>query len=203
VIGNTCRDEFFIAETEQNQIPNGLEGKTVLLTVGRLDGRQRHKGHDKVIQCLARIRRKHPDILYVIVGDGSDRERLQKLATQCDAASMVRFAGRVPDRELADYYRAADLFVMPSTGDGIGIVFLEAMACGTSVLGIDAGGVRDAMADGDLGLVVQDAEFEEALEHALSLPKPLRAELSNRLRARFGRKVFHDRIGAVVKRLAA
>ena len=203
VVGNTYRDEFSIADAKKIRTPHGLEEKTVLLTVGRLDGRQKHKGHDRVIRCLPRLRHQHPDIVYVIVGEGNDRERLQNLAAQCEVASMIRFPGRVSDRELVDFYRAADLFVMPSTGDGFGIVFLEAMACGTPVLGVDVGGVRDAMADGDLGLAVQDDGFEEALDRAIALRGAPRPELSNRVRARFGRTVFDARIDAVIRRVSA
>jgi glycosyltransferase involved in cell wall biosynthesis len=74
---------------------------------------------------------------YVVVGDGDDRARLQNLAKERDLTERVRFVGAQPQGVLADVYRMADLCVMPSTGEGFGIAFLEAMACGTPALGFD------------------------------------------------------------------
>jgi phosphatidyl-myo-inositol dimannoside synthase len=203
VVANTYRSEFCIGQANENHTPKGLEGKKVLLTVGRLDACQQHKGHEKVIRCLPHIRDKYPDLVYVIVGEGKDRERLETLAKQLAVSSIVQFTGRISDRALVDYYRSADLLVMPSTGDGFGIVFLEAMACGTPVLGLDAGGVRDAMGDGDLGLVIKEDELSDALDRALAMRPVPRLTLSDRVRSRFGRQIFESRIQNVIERLAA
>jgi glycosyltransferase involved in cell wall biosynthesis len=68
---------------------------------------------------------------------------------------MVSFAGFVAPDELVDHYRLADVFAMPSTGEGFGVVFLEAMACGTPVLGGNRDGSVDALDGGRLGLLVE------------------------------------------------
>ena len=85
----------------------------------------------------------------------------------------MRFLGAVDQNCLVDAYRAADLFVMPSTGEGFGIAFLEAMACGTPALGLDVAGARDALADGELGTAVSDEDdLPAAIARLLATPKP-------------------------------
>ena len=100
------------------------------MTVSRLASSERYKGHDRVIRVLPRILLDHPDTIYLVVGDGDDRPRLEALTLECGVQDKVMFTGPVVADELPDYYRLADVMVMPSTGEGFGIVFLEAMASG-------------------------------------------------------------------------
>lgn len=78
----------------------------------------------------------------------------------------MTFAGRVPAEELADHYRLCDVFAMPSTGEGFGIVFLEAMACGKPVIGGTRDAAVDALRHGELGVLV-DPEDPVQLRDAL------------------------------------
>jgi hypothetical protein len=87
---------------------------------------------------------------------GDDRARLEDLAQRAGVAERVRFLGAVSQQYLAESYSMADVFVMPSTGEGFGIVFLEAMASGTPTLGLNAAGASDPLADGELGTVVSE-----------------------------------------------
>ena len=96
----------------------------ILLTVGRLASTEAYKGHDQVIAALPQIRRTHPEVRYVIAGRGDDEPRLRQCAVHHGQEDAVIFAGFVPDSELADHYRLCDAFVMPSTGEGFGIVYL-------------------------------------------------------------------------------
>lgn len=66
----------------------------------------------------------------------------------------VIFAGRIAEKEKAEHYRLADVYVMPSSGEGFGIVYLEALACGIPVIGSKIDGSRDALREGQLGLLV-------------------------------------------------
>lgn len=129
-------------------------GRKVLLTVSRLSSAERYKGHDRVIAAMPAILSSEPRALYVIVGDGDDRQRLERLAEQMGVAASVCFVGHVADSALADYFRFADVFVMPSTGEGFGIVYLEALATGLPVVAGNADGSVDALGDGELGFLV-------------------------------------------------
>jgi phosphatidylinositol alpha-1,6-mannosyltransferase len=143
-----------------------LRGSKVLLTVSRLAASERYKGHDRVIAAVAALRPTHPDLVYVIAGDGDDRSRLEALARKLGVTTAVRFIGYVPDDELPDLYRAADVFVMPSTGEGFGIVFLQALASGIPVIGGDSDGSRDPLRDGMAGTLIP-AHDEGAIADAV------------------------------------
>jgi phosphatidylinositol alpha-1,6-mannosyltransferase len=150
-----------------------LGGKKILMTVSRLDPTERYKGQDRVIRILPQLLRTHPELAYLIVGDGGDRSRLEALVAEFGVEDRVRFAGLVPTDELPDYFRLADVYVMPSTGEGFGIVFLEAMASGTDVVGGNSDGSLDALGDGALGRAI-DPEDPEELASAIraSLDRP-------------------------------
>jgi phosphatidylinositol alpha-1,6-mannosyltransferase len=158
----------------------------VLLTVARLDARERYKGHDRVLEALSTIRDRFPGIRYLVVGDGDDRSRLVEKARRLGVEDSVLFLGRIPDEALALHYRLADVFVMPgheavdSEGrkfEGFGIVFLEAAALGRPSIAGSSGGAPDAVVDGETGFVVDPhdpAEFEERLLSLLSDPSMAR-----------------------------
>jgi phosphatidylinositol alpha-1,6-mannosyltransferase len=136
----------------------------------------------------------------VIVGDGDDRPRLEALARERGLAGRVHFAGQVSDSELPDYYRLADVFVMPSTKEGFGIVFLEAAASGLPVIGGDRDGSADALADGAIGAMVDpddDAALDRAIGQALDAPRPDAARV-----APFRVEAFRRRVAALVDGLA-
>ena len=169
-----------------------LEDKRVLLTVGRLDSRERYKGHDRVIATLPEVVSRGHDVSYVIVGEGDDAARLRRLAQDAGVAERVRFIGPVDRPTLIQAYRMADLFVMPSTGEGFGIAYLEAMAAGTPALGLSAAGAVDALCDGALGTAVRPEQLASAIADLLATRKPEPAALSGAVRARFGRQVFSE-----------
>jgi phosphatidyl-myo-inositol dimannoside synthase len=143
-----------------------LRGKLIMLTVGRLDPHERRKGHDKIIKALPEIMQTFANVVYLVVGEGDDRARLQTLAHSLGIDDAVLFAGRVEPDELPLFYRLADLFVMPSTQEGFGIVFLEAAASGLHAIGGNADGSVDALADGALGTLV-DPDDAAALVNAI------------------------------------
>jgi phosphatidylinositol alpha-1,6-mannosyltransferase len=170
-------------------------GKKVLMTVSRLAASERYKGHDRVIRSLPRVLSEHPVTIYLVVGDGDDRPRLEALAAECGVAEQVRFAGRVPPDELPDYFRLADVFVMPSTGEGFGIVFLEAMATGIGVIGANQDGSLDALCDGALGTLVQPEGCEE-LASAIGNALDNKACTDDRT-GRFKPRLFREHINAL------
>ncbi len=142
-----------------------LEGKQVLVSVGRLVHR---KGQDKLLQALPEILLIHPDIVLLIIGVGPRRKHLDKLVRLNDLSDHVRFVGRVAYDKLPNYFRLGDLFVMPSRSrlaglevEGLGIVYLEASACGIPVLAGASGGAPDAVIDGKTGVVVDGTQVAE------------------------------------------
>jgi phosphatidylinositol alpha-1,6-mannosyltransferase len=192
---------FTPADGSARRAELGLEGKRVLLTVGRMDSRERYKGHDRVILAIPDLVAKRHDICYVLVGEGDDRDRLEALARDAGVSDRVRFLGAVGLPSLLETYRAADLFVMPSTGEGFGVSFLEAMASGTPALGLDIAGAKDALADGELGTVASEAELSATISRILDQPKPDSVDLTTAVHARFGQKQFANNALNVLNRL--
>ena len=155
VLPNTVEARFTPGAKSRNILDRyALNGKKVLLTVSRLASTERYKGHDRVIEALADLHEDCPDIVYVVAGDGDDRPRLERIATASGVSDRVRFIGYVTDAELPDLYRAADVFVMPSSGEGFGIVFLQALASGVRTIGGNGDGSRDPLRDGQDGRLV-------------------------------------------------
>lgn len=127
-----------------------LQGCRVLMTVARLWSGDIYKGVDVTIRALPAITAAFPNVKYLVIGRGDDQPRLASLAETLGVSDRVVFAGFVPTEQLADHYRLADAYVMPSQ-EGFGIVYLEAMACGIPVLSGDADGSADPLQDGRLG----------------------------------------------------
>ena len=192
VVPNTVRDAFTPGDAAAQRPPWAGERKKILLTVARMDARERYKGHDRVIAAIPGLVAKGHDICYAIVGEGDDRSRLEALARDAGVGERVRFLGAQSLPDLIESYRAADLFVMPSTGEGFGVSFLEAMASGTPALGLNVAGTRDALADGELGTLVPEGELAATIARLLSQPKPDSRTLAAKVRARFGQKQFAD-----------
>jgi glycosyltransferase involved in cell wall biosynthesis len=115
----------------------------------------------------------------------------------------------VPGGELPELYRLADVFVMPSTKEGFGIVFLEAMASGVPVVAAAAGGAPDALLNGKLGWLA-DPESPESLAACLNAalardPQDPRCDsefLRTSVEESFGREAFRSRLDAVMKEMA-
>ena len=155
VLPNTFKPQFATGPKRDDLAErHNLRGRQVLLTVSRLAASERYKGHDRVISVLPRVLERNPDVAYLVVGDGDDRQRLEEMARKTGVEHAMRFAGHVPHQELPDYFRLADVFVMPSTGEGFGIVFLEAAASGLPLVGGNRDGSVDALADGTIGTLV-------------------------------------------------
>lgn len=141
----------------------GLAGRRVLLTLGQLRGGGRTKGHDEILDVLPELVEEHPELAWLVVGDGPDLGRFQRAVQSHPLRERVVFAGRVPEGEKVDHYRLADAFALPSCTEGFGIAYLEAAACGVPVLGSVRDGSRDALSDGELGLLVDPLDRADLL----------------------------------------
>lgn len=133
----------------------GLQSeRKIILTVARLANSEQYKGYDKILQALPEIRLHIPNVHYILVGKGDDRPRIEQLIGQLRLQDCVTLAGFIPDDELCDHYNLCDVFAMPSKGEGFGIVYLEALACGKPTLGGNQDGAIDALCHGELGVLV-------------------------------------------------
>ena len=147
----------------------GVGPGPVLLTVGRLAASERYKGHELVFAALPALRSRFPDLVHLVAGEGDDRARLETRARELAGEDAVRFLGFVPDADLPDLYRLADLFVMPSSEEGFGIVYLEAAACGLRVIGGAGGGSSDAIPDRRVGDIVDPRDRDGLVEAVIRL----------------------------------
>lgn len=159
----TVREELFVIKEKPE------EGFHTLLTVARLRPNEEEKGYLKVIDTLPALMSEFPDIRYFIIGAvlqefGDNRERIRAYAKERGVEKNVIVVGEVSDKELADYYNLCDVFVMPSTQEGFGIVFLEALASGRPVIAGNRDGSRDALLNGRMGLLVNPEDVEEIRE---------------------------------------
>lgn len=132
-------------------------GRGHLLTVARLHPKHQYKGVDVTIEALAKIPRERR-LPFVVAGDGPDRVRLEALALTRDVD--VRFLGEVAEAELIEHFAGAAAFVMPSTGEGFGLVYLEAMAFGLPCVAARAGGAPEVVIDGRTGVVIEPRNVE-------------------------------------------
>lgn len=147
---------------EQAKEAFGVTGKRVIATVARVVA---YKAHDLVLRAIATL---HPevrkDFVYLVAGRGPNLDALKQLAQTLGIAEQVRWLGFVAEADLPNLYRASDLFVLATREsttaqevEGFGLVFLEAQACGTPVVGARTGGIPDAIKHGEGGfLIAQD-----------------------------------------------
>lgn len=142
------------------------EGKKIVLTVQRLHER---KGVHHYLAAAAEMLKQRKDLYFVIVGGGPERDALERKSAALGLQDVVRFAGKVPDEDLALYYQSCDLFAFHTLHEGFGIVLLEAMACAKPVVTTKAGGTLDIVLPQANGLLVEPKEPKAFAEAALSL----------------------------------
>ncbi|MDF0490935.1 glycosyltransferase family 4 protein [Sphingomonas sp. H39-1-10] len=129
-----------------------------ILVVSRLSSGEREKYVDKVIEAMPKVLASVPEAVLTIVGKGELRSELQVLAMALGVAERVRFLGAVDDATLARAYDAAAVFVLPSSKEGFGIVFLEAWSYGVPVIGSSFGGAGEVITDGEDGYSLDTTE---------------------------------------------
>lgn len=152
-----------------------LKGR-VLMTLARLPSAERYKGVDEILEIMGDLLKEYPDLMYLVVGDGDDRPRLEAKVKALQLEGKVVFSGFIPEAEKADHFRLADVFAMPGRGEGFGFVFLEAIACGVPVVGSRVDGSREALLNGQLGELVDPTNHDSiitGIKRALAKPKAI------------------------------
>ena len=166
-------DHFVPTDSSELRAQLGLADKAVIISVGRLVHR---KGQDKLISALPAIRAAVPNVHLVLVGVGPHQKFLENLVAKLNVADCVTFIGRINYSELPKYICVGDIFAMPSRSrffglevEGLGIVYLEASACGLPVVGGKSGGAPDAVLVGETGVVVDGTNASEIAEACIEL----------------------------------
>ena len=169
VVLNNCLDPF---------LPQPVRGKksealvsrykfsandTILFTLSRLRSDERYKGYDKVIEAMALLKLKYPGIKYLLAGsyDAGEKAWIDRLIRQYDVQDNVVLPGYIEEKELQGHFALSDIYIMPSTGEGFGIVFIEAMYYGLPVIAGNTDGSVDALLNGELGQLVNPGNVEE------------------------------------------
>jgi len=150
-----------------------LEDRRVIVSVGRLVHR---KGQDKLIESLPKILQSFPGAVLLLVGEGPIKQMLKNTAKQLGVTNQVIFAGRVQHIDLPDYICLGEVFAMPVRSrfaglevEGLGIVYLEASACGLPVIVGNSGGATDAVIDGVTGLLVNGSDTDQIADAVCKL----------------------------------
>ena len=151
----------------------GLTEKKVIVSVGRLVHR---KGQDRLIEAMPEILKTVSNAHLLLVGEGPHRDHLQKLIQKHRLEGSVTLIGRIDYKDLPLYICVGDIFAMPSRSrlmglevEGLGIVYLEASACGLPVLAGNSGGAPDAVVQNETGLVVDGTNNKEIADGAIEL----------------------------------
>jgi glycosyltransferase involved in cell wall biosynthesis len=184
----------------------GVAGRRTILFVGALDRPHYFKGVDRLLEAARLLGRD--DLFLIIAGSGDLRGDYQRRAVELGLGDRAVFPGGVPDDVLPDYYRLADVTVLPSTtaGEAFGLVLLESLACATPVIASNLPGVRAVVADGIDGYLVAPgdaADLAARLDQLLSLPETERRAMGAAGRRRVAARYRWERVGDVLVGLYA
>jgi len=167
-------DHFSPAESDQNLIEKyRLNGRRVIVSVGRLVHR---KGQDKLIEAMPEVLKRFPNAVLLLVGQGPIQSMLEKLIRHYNLENNVIFTGRIQFADLPRYIQLGEIFAMPCRDrffglevEGLGIVYLEASACGIPVIVGKSGGAPDAVINNKTGLIVDGRYSSEIAEAVCKL----------------------------------
>ncbi len=203
---NNCLDPFLplskniaVPEALYNRYSISPDNK-ILLTLTRLSAKEKYKGYDDVITAIAAL--KDPSIKYILAGkaDHEELKQVQQKITDARLESQVILAGFIPEEELAAHFKMSNCYIMPSSKEGFGIVFIEAMYYGIPVIGGNADGTMDALKNGELGTAVTPGNVKEigaAIRQVTSYPQHHQPD-HEKLMANFSYDVYKQKLGELL-----
>jgi phosphatidylinositol alpha-1,6-mannosyltransferase len=163
----------------------GIADRATIVSVGRLVHR---KGQDRLVEAMPLVLKEIPEAHLVFIGEGPHRKKLDQLVKRHKLENHVTFIGRIQYSDLPRHFSLGDIFAMPSRSrlfglevEGLGIVYLEASACGLPVVGGNSGGAPDAVKEGITGFVVDGNKLPEIADRIITLLKDdeLRNQMGN------------------------
>ncbi len=160
---------------QKDQTLERRRGDRVVLSVSNLICT---KGIDLNIRAVSHLVGKYPDLRYVVVGDGSLKKSLQRLAHELGLKEKVEFVGRLPHEKVMEYMTNCEIFSLPSWQEGFGVAYIEAMAHGKPVIACRGEGSEDFIEHGKTGMLVKPRDVNslvEALDFLLSHPEKAKA----------------------------
>jgi glycosyltransferase involved in cell wall biosynthesis len=193
------------AASEKLPLPDKFPRGNVVLAVGRWAASERYKGADLLIEAVAQLAGEFAGLHLVLAGSGDDLSRLETLAQETGCSDRIHFFTSLSRRELAACYAHADVFALPSSGEGFGLVFLEAMAMKKPVIGTQLGGIPDIVEDGRQGILLErrDTPHIVAALRKLLTAETLREEMGLHARLRVEREFRFDRFRGELGKILA
>jgi glycosyltransferase involved in cell wall biosynthesis len=208
---NNCLDPFLtlpknvVSSSSLKKKYGFADEDIILFTLTRLASTERYKGYDKVLDAMKSL--QLPNLKYLIAGscDAEEKAIILQTIEEHGLSNNVVMAGFVAEEELAAHFKMADIYVMPSSKEGFGIVFIEAMFYGLPVIAGNADGSVDALLNGELGILVDPqsaAAVKDAIEKVLANPEKFTPNQQT-LDANFGYDAYKQRIKEMFLRLSA
>ncbi len=136
-------------------------GEKIVISVARLNP---VKGVDHLIKAIALVEERMPNLRLVVIGDGEQREELERLINQLRIDSKVQLLGFLPHQQISEYLNISDVFILSSRHEGLGIALIEAMACGVPVIGSRVDGIVDIIDEGKNGILVPSGDAKVLAE---------------------------------------
>jgi len=179
--GSSCRTSVVFNGVDPKLFLPADQESTDAVTIVSVGNLIPIKGHDLLVRAAASLAPDFPELRWEIIGDGAERGRLQALAAQLHVNDRVIFLGRQSRKQVAVAMQRCTLFALPSRYEGLGCVYLEAMACGKPVIGCNGQGINEIIEDGKNGVLVSpgdEAKLSDALKMLLN-NEPLRERMGN------------------------
>lgn len=175
----------------------------VILTLTRLNSNEGYKGYDTLVKILPELLYKNIPFKYILAGkaDATELQRMNELIKTLGLEQQVMMPGFITEEEITDHYLLADVFVMPSKGEGFGIVYTEAMACGLPVIAGNKDGSTEALQFGELGTLIDPdsaEELKEALVHVLNEQREPK-QVQQKMLKYFSFEKFRERLKHIVE----